>query len=193
MMEFRKDLFADERDDNLNEIGKPTARQDILGLQVEFAWGDPVVHGSIMAGTSTFHFSRAEPTRPRAPCDSQHATNSVVMANQRAPRAQRRDARHRAVCRLHRARPGRHALGRRAPDDNRLTTNLPHPPFTFEVPLYAPGTLTAKAYIGNRSVVQTEQKTPGKPTKLILRADESGKELQAGLFERKGAIMPGMW
>ncbi len=31
MMEFRKDLFADERDDNLNEIGKPTQRQDGLG------------------------------------------------------------------------------------------------------------------------------------------------------------------
>jgi CO/xanthine dehydrogenase Mo-binding subunit len=30
-IEFRKDLFADERDDNLNEIGKPTRRQDILG------------------------------------------------------------------------------------------------------------------------------------------------------------------
>ena len=31
MVEFRKDLFAEERDDNLNEIGKPTRRQDILG------------------------------------------------------------------------------------------------------------------------------------------------------------------
>lgn len=30
-VEFRKDLFADERDDNLKEIGKPTRRQDILG------------------------------------------------------------------------------------------------------------------------------------------------------------------
>ena len=30
-VEFRKDLFADERDDNLNEIGKPTRRQDIPG------------------------------------------------------------------------------------------------------------------------------------------------------------------
>jgi len=29
--EMRKDLFADERDDNLNEIGKGTIRQDILG------------------------------------------------------------------------------------------------------------------------------------------------------------------
>lgn len=31
MIEFRKDLFADERDDNLNEVGQPTVRQDILG------------------------------------------------------------------------------------------------------------------------------------------------------------------
>ena len=30
-IEFRKDLFAAERDDNLREIGKPTIRQDILG------------------------------------------------------------------------------------------------------------------------------------------------------------------
>lgn len=30
-VEFRKDLFADERDDNLNEIGKPKIRQDIQG------------------------------------------------------------------------------------------------------------------------------------------------------------------
>jgi uncharacterized glyoxalase superfamily protein PhnB len=38
--------------------------QDKLGLQVEFAWGDPVVHGSVCAGGSTFHFSKAEPTAP---------------------------------------------------------------------------------------------------------------------------------
>jgi CO/xanthine dehydrogenase Mo-binding subunit len=30
-IEFRKDLFADERDDTLKEIGKGTVRQDILG------------------------------------------------------------------------------------------------------------------------------------------------------------------
>lgn len=30
-IEFRKDLFSDERDDNLKEIGKPTIRQDIRG------------------------------------------------------------------------------------------------------------------------------------------------------------------
>ncbi len=31
MLEFRKDIFADERDDNLLEIGQPTQRQDMLG------------------------------------------------------------------------------------------------------------------------------------------------------------------
>jgi CO/xanthine dehydrogenase Mo-binding subunit len=31
MLEFRKEIFADERDDNLHEIGKPTQRQDMLG------------------------------------------------------------------------------------------------------------------------------------------------------------------
>jgi CO/xanthine dehydrogenase Mo-binding subunit len=31
MVEFRKEIFADERDDNLNEVGKPTRRQDITG------------------------------------------------------------------------------------------------------------------------------------------------------------------
>lgn len=31
MIDFRKELFADERDDNLNEVGKPTRRQDITG------------------------------------------------------------------------------------------------------------------------------------------------------------------
>ena len=30
-IEFRKDIFADERADDLNEIGKPTIRQDIVG------------------------------------------------------------------------------------------------------------------------------------------------------------------
>lgn len=30
-IEFRKDLFADERDDDLNEVGRPRVRHDILG------------------------------------------------------------------------------------------------------------------------------------------------------------------
>jgi uncharacterized glyoxalase superfamily protein PhnB len=38
--------------------------QDQLGLQVEFAWGEPVMHGGIVAGATSFHFSQCEPTGP---------------------------------------------------------------------------------------------------------------------------------
>jgi uncharacterized glyoxalase superfamily protein PhnB len=38
--------------------------QDMLGLQIEFAWGDPIVHGSVLAGATAFHFSRSDPTEP---------------------------------------------------------------------------------------------------------------------------------
>jgi CO/xanthine dehydrogenase Mo-binding subunit len=31
MLELRKEIFADERDDNLKEIGRPTQRQDMIG------------------------------------------------------------------------------------------------------------------------------------------------------------------
>jgi xanthine dehydrogenase molybdopterin-binding subunit B len=31
MFEMRKDIFAEERDDNLKEVGQPTQRQDMLG------------------------------------------------------------------------------------------------------------------------------------------------------------------
>ena len=31
MLELRKEYFADERDDNLKEVGKPTQRQDMIG------------------------------------------------------------------------------------------------------------------------------------------------------------------
>lgn len=50
---------------NVPDVGE-TLRwyQDVLGLQVEFAWGDPIVHGGIQAGGASFHFSASEPTAP---------------------------------------------------------------------------------------------------------------------------------
>ncbi|MBD1396636.1 glycoside hydrolase family 2 protein [Pontibacter sp. JH31] len=91
-------------------------------------------------------------------------------------------------------------IARQKPDKDANATHLTHPPFTFVVPQYAPGTLTAKAYIGNRQVVQAEQRTPGKPAKLILQIDRSGKELQAGqndivfvyasITDRNGTVVP---
>ena len=31
-LDFRKDIFANERNDDLNVVGKPILRQDILGM-----------------------------------------------------------------------------------------------------------------------------------------------------------------
>ena len=38
--------------------------QDQLGLQVEFAWGQPIMHGGIVAGATSFHFSSGQPIGP---------------------------------------------------------------------------------------------------------------------------------
>ena len=38
--------------------------QDQLGMQIEFAWGDPVVHGSVRAGNTSFHFQEGGPSEP---------------------------------------------------------------------------------------------------------------------------------
>lgn len=71
-------------------------------------------------------------------------------------------------------------LGRRQPDKDQYSTNLKHPPFTFHIPAFQAGTLTATGYINNKKVTQQLQKTPGAASAIRLRADYSGKELKAG-------------
>jgi beta-galactosidase len=90
-------------------------------------------------------------------------------------------------------------IGRRRPDIDQYSTNLNNPPFTFHVPAFQPGTLTATGYINNKKVVQQQRNTPGIPAKINLRVDYSGKELKAGqndivfiyadIIDNKGAIV----
>jgi len=49
MLELRKDIFADERDDNLKEIGKGTQRQDMLGhvTGTSTYFNDPKLQGML--------------------------------------------------------------------------------------------------------------------------------------------------
>lgn len=38
--------------------------QDELGLEIEFAWGDPIMHGGVRAGNTSFHFQAGDPIAP---------------------------------------------------------------------------------------------------------------------------------
>ncbi len=71
-------------------------------------------------------------------------------------------------------------VARQTPDKNANTTNLLHPPFTFTMPGFTPGTLTAVGYINGKKVVETERRTPGPAVGLKLTIDRSGKDPQAG-------------
>ena len=70
-------------------------------------------------------------------------------------------------------------ISRQKPDMDMYSTNLVHTPFTFNVPVYKPGKLEAKGFIGGEAVVKVERRTPGKPAKIELSVDYSGKDLQA--------------
>jgi len=61
------------------------------------------------------------------------------------------------------------AVERRAPDTSRVSTHVKHPPFTFALDRFEPGTLRAVGFIGGRQVAEHEQRTPGDPTQLSLR------------------------
>ncbi|AKD02263.1 beta-galactosidase [Pontibacter korlensis] len=72
-------------------------------------------------------------------------------------------------------------IARQRPGKDANSTHLNHPPFTFNVPQYSPGSLIAIAYVDNKKVAQAERRTPEKQAKLELWADYSGKKLQAGV------------
>ncbi len=73
------------------------------------------------------------------------------------------------------------SLGVRKPDMNRISSNLDHPPFTFENVAYTPGKLTAIAFIEGREVARHELSSAGDPAMIILEADLSGRPLESGL------------
>jgi len=71
-------------------------------------------------------------------------------------------------------------VARQKPDQDRNSTNLAHPPFSFTIAKFVSGKLEAKGFLLGKEVIKTERKTPGVPAKIMLSIDSSGKELQAG-------------
>ncbi len=90
-------------------------------------------------------------------------------------------------------------IGRQKPDINRISSNINHPPFTFN-PSFMPGTLKAEAYINGKVVATHERTTPGQPTSISMKVDISGKEVVAGvndaifvyahIVDENGTIVP---
>jgi len=71
-------------------------------------------------------------------------------------------------------------VARQKPDTNAYSKNLPHPPFTFKIPGFEPGTLKATGYIQGEKVTETKRTTAGKAIAVELKADISGMEVKAG-------------
>jgi beta-galactosidase len=72
-------------------------------------------------------------------------------------------------------------IARQKPDTGINTNNLKHPPFTFKIAKYQPGSLQATGYIKGRALITSTSATPGKPYKIVLKADYSGKPFKAGV------------
>ncbi|MBV8251438.1 MAG: DUF4982 domain-containing protein [Chitinophaga sp.] len=64
--------------------------------------------------------------------------------------------------------------------DGGNASNLLHPPFTFSINGFVPGTLKAIGLAGGKPVTDYSISTPGKPAKIQLEAGINGKPFQAG-------------
>ncbi|UXX81092.1 glycoside hydrolase family 2 protein [Reichenbachiella carrageenanivorans] len=72
-------------------------------------------------------------------------------------------------------------IGKQQPNQDSISYNLNHPPFTFSLPEFVAGTLKAVGYIDGKPVAEHLVKTPGKVAGLKMWLDESGKAPQAGV------------
>ena len=66
-------------------------------------------------------------------------------------------------------------LARRSPDQDHMSRNLAHPPFTFTVPAFTPGRLEAIGYIAGREAARHTVRTPGAVERLHLQVDIAGR------------------
>jgi beta-galactosidase len=71
-------------------------------------------------------------------------------------------------------------IARQKPDQDRNSTNLLHPPFSFKISEYVAGKLEAKGFVAGKEVAKVERRTLGAPAKITLSIDTSGKDLQPG-------------
>jgi beta-galactosidase len=66
------------------------------------------------------------------------------------------------------------SLGRKRPDVTWMSQHLPHPPFVFDLPVFAPGSLDATGYVGNLACAMHRVSTPASPVLLEVVGDDLG-------------------
>jgi beta-galactosidase len=91
------------------------------------------------------------------------------------------------------------SLGRQKPDQDKSSTNLLHPPFTFKAGRFEPGELKAVAFLKGKVAAQHVVKTPGTAKRIDLSLDVTGKPLAAGgdlvfvyarIVDANGTVIP---
>ncbi len=63
------------------------------------------------------------------------------------------------------------SLGQQKPDQNRISNNLKHPPFTFHIEAFEAGKLEAKGYINNQVAATYVKHTPKAPSQIQIEMD----------------------
>lgn len=91
-------------------------------------------------------------------------------------------------------------VDRKRPDINRISDELPHPPFVFDLTNYESGELMAVGYIDSEEVATHTVRSPGKPAKIRLAWDISGKGIArttpdvvfvyAIITDKNGTVVP---
>ena len=92
------------------------------------------------------------------------------------------------------------SLGIQKPDTSSNSTNLAHPPFTFNIDAFESGELVAKGYINGNEVSTDIVRTPEAPSKIELSIDYSGKSINSGsddllfvyakVLDKNGTVVP---
>lgn len=72
-------------------------------------------------------------------------------------------------------------VGRQLPDQDRISGNLAHPPLTFRLGSFTPGTLKAVGLKNDEAIATYTRNTPGEAASISLVMDESGLPPQAGV------------
>jgi beta-galactosidase len=95
------------------------------------------------------------------------------------------------------------SIARQRPDRDRTSTHLAHPPFTFDVGRFEPGSLEAVGYLAGRPAARHVARTPGRPARLEVQLDEAGRRfgadgkdvafVRAALVDARGTVVPDAW